>query len=109
MKQTVALVLVFIALLAAASAWVAFSRASEADDSAPNDSIAQSDAPGTAGASPNVSAADRGGTVEQVIQKVLPQAPLAPEIKSALWLNSPALATQDLRGHVVVVEFWTHG
>lgn len=35
--------------------------------------------------------------------------PLAPEIKSDVWINSPPLAAKDLRGRVVMVEFWTHG
>ena len=42
-----------------------------------------------------------------VLEKTMPQAPLAPEIVSNLWLNSKPLSPQDLRGHVVVVEFWT--
>jgi len=33
----------------------------------------------------------------------------APEIKSEAWLNSPPLTAQDLRGKVVMVEFWTSG
>ena len=33
--------------------------------------------------------------------------PIAPEIVSDTWLNSAPLAAGDLRGKVVVVEFWT--
>ncbi len=31
----------------------------------------------------------------------------APSISSPTWVNSKPLASDDLRGHVVVVEFWT--
>jgi hypothetical protein len=34
---------------------------------------------------------------------------LAPDITSDTWLNSPPLTPADLRGKVVVVEFWTFG
>lgn len=33
----------------------------------------------------------------------------APEITSDVWINSPPLAAKDLRGKVVMVEFWTRG
>lgn len=33
----------------------------------------------------------------------------APELDSAEWLNSPPLQLADLRGRVVLVEFWTFG
>jgi hypothetical protein len=35
--------------------------------------------------------------------------PLAPEILSDIWLNSAPLSASDLRGKVVLVEFWTFG
>lgn len=35
--------------------------------------------------------------------------PVAPAIISDTWFNSPELAPADLRGKVVVVEFWTFG
>lgn len=38
-----------------------------------------------------------------------PRGPVAPDIISDTWFNSPALAPADLRGKVVVVEFWTFG
>ena len=34
---------------------------------------------------------------------------LAPELKTGTWLNSEPLTLQGLRGHVVVVDFWTFG
>ncbi|CAG0987043.1 hypothetical protein ANRL2_02893 [Anaerolineae bacterium] len=42
-------------------------------------------------------------------QVVRATAPRAPEIASATWLNSAPLTARDLRGKVVVVEFWTFG
>jgi thiol-disulfide isomerase/thioredoxin len=51
------------------------------------------------------------GTVKQMVvdakQADKPQAKLAPEIASATWINSDNLNWQDLRGKVVVVDFWT--
>lgn len=88
MKQTLALALVFIAILAALGAWYSFTTASN---------VAMNNSPDS----------QQGGSVVQVIEKIMPQAPIAPEIASATWLNSKPLASQDLRGHVVVVEFWT--
>ncbi len=35
------------------------------------------------------------------------KAPLAPEISSGVWINSAPLALKDLRGRVVLIEFWT--
>ena len=33
----------------------------------------------------------------------------APEIAAGNWINSDPLKLKDLRGHVVVIEFWTFG
>ncbi len=33
----------------------------------------------------------------------------APELAGAAWINSRPLTTADLRGRVVLVEFWTYG
>ncbi len=34
---------------------------------------------------------------------------LAPEISGRPWINSKPLTLNDLRGRVVLVEFWTYG
>lgn len=34
---------------------------------------------------------------------------LAPEISGERWINSDPLTTSGLRGHVILVEFWTYG
>lgn len=40
--------------------------------------------------------------------KLVPaRGPVAPDIVSAAWLNSAPLSTDELRGKVVLVEFWT--
>jgi len=33
----------------------------------------------------------------------------APEISNEVWINSPSLRLANLRGKVVLMEFWTHG
>ncbi len=33
----------------------------------------------------------------------------APEIHNKVWINSPALKMADLRGKVVLLQFWTYG
>jgi hypothetical protein len=33
----------------------------------------------------------------------------APEVAAGPWINSAPLSTSDLRGRVVLVEFWTYG
>lgn len=36
-------------------------------------------------------------------------APVAPDVESPVWINSAPLRLADLRGKVVLVEFWTYG
>ena len=46
----------------------------------------------------------------QPTRRALTAAPKAPEFKGLTnWINSPPLTMAELRGKVVLVEFWTHG
>ena len=51
-----------------------------------------------------------GPTAEQLelLAKLRPQGE-APELLNEVWLNSEPLKLADLRGKVVLVEFWTYG
>jgi hypothetical protein len=46
---------------------------------------------------------------EPTAARVLPEGPLAPEIRSESWINSAPVAWDSLRGRVVMIEFWTFG
>ena len=98
MKPLMALAVVIVTLVAI-GAWSLLSGSFDAGGVAPN---AQNDSIG-------IGNAGQGGNVEQVIQKIIPKGPQAPEIVSNTWLNSPPLNASDLRSHVVVVELWTYG
>jgi hypothetical protein len=37
----------------------------------------------------------------------LPDGPVAPELATQTWLNSAPLHSADLRGKVVLIDFWT--
>ena len=39
----------------------------------------------------------------------LPNQGPAPELTNEVWINSEPLRLADLRGNVVIVEFWTYG
>ena len=39
----------------------------------------------------------------------LPDGPVAPELTNQMWLNSEPLGAADLRGNVVLIDFWTFG
>jgi hypothetical protein len=55
-------------------------------------------------------AADLGPTEEQVrLLAELENYGPAPELHNDVWLNSEPLSLADLRGQVVMVEFWTFG
>lgn len=51
-----------------------------------------------------------GPTAEQLelLAKLRPQGE-APELLNEVWLNSEPMKLADLRGNVVLVEFWTYG
>ncbi|MCY4081305.1 MAG: hypothetical protein OXF54_13770 [Caldilineaceae bacterium] len=44
----------------------------------------------------------------ELLAKLRPQGE-APELLNEVWLNSEPLKLEDLRGNVVLVEFWTYG
>ena len=45
---------------------------------------------------------------QELLDKLRPQGD-APELLNEVWLNSEPLKLADLRGQVVLVEFWTYG
>ena len=55
-------------------------------------------------------AASNGLTVEQALTlaKLEDRGP-TPELTNDIWFNSEPLRLADLRGNVVIVEFWTYG
>lgn len=46
---------------------------------------------------------------QQAVLRSLPDNGPAPELLNDLFLNSEPLTLADLRGQVVIVEFWTYG
>lgn len=46
---------------------------------------------------------------ETSVPTPLPDGPLAPDLTHDTWLNSEPLSSADLRGKVVLVDFWTFG
>ena len=45
---------------------------------------------------------------EQILAS-LPSKGVAPELKNVIFLNSEPLTLADLRGKVIIIEFWTYG
>ncbi len=62
--------------------------------------------PAASSAQPNQVAAPKQ---ENAVPAPLPDGPLAPELTNETWLNSAPLGTADLRGNVVLIDFWTFG
>ena len=72
---------------------------------------------------PNVTPADQSGSetavaaegassITPALQALLANLPSqgpAPELTNETWINSEPLRLADLRGQVVIVEFWTYG
>jgi len=52
-----------------------------------------------------------GGNTIISSDTILPdsKSPVAPELASGTWINSEPLTLQELRGRVVLIEFWTFG
>jgi len=46
---------------------------------------------------------------EDAVPTPLPDGPLAPELTNDTWLNTEPLTGADLRGKVVLIDFWTFG
>ncbi len=46
---------------------------------------------------------------EATVAVALPNTPVAPPITNEVWLNSEVLTAEDLRGKVVLIDFWTFG
>ena len=96
MKAVIAIALILISAVFGLGALTLAFNASQFDAPTNASAVAQSEEPMS--------------TAKEIVQAfVKPKGALAPDITSATWLNSPVLAAADLRGRVVVVEFWTHG
>lgn len=90
---------------------VAQERAGQASDKEDAMAGASDGAQGqTAAAEESGGALVPGPTAEQLelLAKLRPQGE-APELLNQVWLNSEPLKLADLRGNVVLVEFWTYG
>ena len=49
------------------------------------------------------------GAVGTTIAHAVPIGKPAPEFSGSSWINSNPLKPEDLKGRVVMVEFWTYG
>ena len=96
-KHSSLFVVAFVALLVVAGGAIAVSRRT-----APQRLITSSAPPSAA-----PSAASSAVTTPAVTLPVLRQS--APEVKPEGWINTPGLSPADLKGKVVLYEFWTFG
>ena len=90
---------------------VAETRAEQASAKEEEMAAASEEAQGqTAAAEETDAALIPGPTAQQqtLLDKLRPQGE-APELLNEVWLNSEPLKLADLRGQVVLVEFWTYG
>lgn len=66
-----------------------------------------------ADASSSASPADGDAPVSQpdtaTAPTPLPDGPPAPKLTNETWLNTEPLTSADLRGNVVLIDFWTFG
>ena len=58
---------------------------------------------------PRLAPADSPTPEQARLLKSLKSQGPAPELSNQVWLNSPPLKLADLRGKVVVIDFWTFG
>ena len=90
---------------------IAETRAEQASAKEEEMAAASEEAQGqTAAAEETDAALLPGPTAQQqtLLDKLRPQGE-APELLNEVWLNSEPLKLADLRGQVVLVEFWTYG
>lgn len=59
--------------------------------------------------SSEVTIIDSGTVPPLPTEEILPDMGSAPDILNEVWLNSEPMTLSDLRGKVVLVEFWTFG
>lgn len=73
-------------------------------------SAEQASIPAPTASAPTAESSSSPATPEQaaLLAKLRPQGE-APELFNEVWLNSDPLKLSDLRGQVVIVEFWTYG
>jgi hypothetical protein len=57
----------------------------------------------------DIESADGPTPAQLELLATLPKRGVAPELQNDTWINSEPLSLADLRGNVVIVEFWTYG
>ena len=83
-----------------------------APDVTPADQSASQPSPSEAAESETAVAAEGASSITPALQALLANLPSqgpAPELTNETWINSEPLRLADLRGQVVIVEFWTYG